>query len=365
MMCGRGQAPVPTEADIRAALVELAQRAPSTDAVLTAVRDARAHQHNGSPRPPGPPRLPGTRWLAAVARWLRWPQLAVAAVAATAAMVLAVVLTLGSAPVRAHGYVVFPPIGSLPREPGTASPGSISAITSPSRDPSTVLVAIAMMAASSAAAGNLVFETTSGFTKGHLSGTARLWNWPATPIPGKLEYARQSYKFLAVGRTEGTRILRAEDLGYTTVVPRSPAALNAYTRLIAVCYTGTGCGYGRRNVAPGTWWMRTGMLGYMDFAPDPGGADLARQIAGGEWRIVGHARLRGQQAIKLAETRTGHFMPRPVFLWVSTATYLPLRMVWLSGDKTGEIDDWYYLPATKANLAQLRVPIPAGYRRSG
>ena len=236
---------------------------------------------------------------------------------------------------------------------------------SPSRAPSSVLVAEAMLAAFNATADDLVFETTAAFTKGHPSGTTRLWNWPATPSPGKLEYARESYRFLPVGRAKETGLLRAEDLGYTTVVPRSPGALNAYTRLIVACYTGTGCGYGRHNVQAGTWWMRTGMLGYMDFAPNPGGADLARQIAADEWRILGHAKVRGQQAIKLAETRTGHFMPRPVFLWVSTATYLPLRMVWLSGSKTGEIDNWYYLPPTKANMAHLRVPIPAGYHRSG
>jgi hypothetical protein len=106
----------------------------------------------------------------------------------------------------------------------------------------------------------------------------------------------------------------------------------------------------------------------VDFTPDPSGAELAREIAQGDWRILGHTRLRGQRAIELAETRTRRimpFMPRPVYLWVSTATYLPLRMVWLSRSKTGEVDNWYYLPPTKANLAQLRVPIPPGYPHSG
>ena len=37
-MAGRDKAPARTEADIRAALTELAQRAPSAGAVLTAVR---------------------------------------------------------------------------------------------------------------------------------------------------------------------------------------------------------------------------------------------------------------------------------------------------------------------------------------
>jgi hypothetical protein len=35
------------------------------------------------------------------------------------------------------------------------------------------------------------------------------------------------------------------------------------------------------------------------------------------------------------------------------------------GPAGSETDNWYYLPPSKANLAQLRVPIPPGYPRSG
>jgi hypothetical protein len=103
---------------------------------------------------------------------------------------------------------------------------------------------------------------------------------------------------------------------------------------------------------------------YIDYTPSPRGADLARQIAHGQWRIVGHTRLRGQPALKLSETRSGMYQGHPVFLWVSTATYLPLRMTFVVGKFT-EADNWYYLPPSKANLAHLRIPIPPGYPRSG
>lgn len=105
-------------------------------------------------------------------------------------------------------------------------------------------------------------------------------------------------------------------------------------------------------------------MDYIDYTPAPRGADLARQIAGGQWRIAGHTRLRGQPAIKLAQTRSGAFQGHPVFLWVSTSTYLPLRMISVAGKST-EADNWYYLPPSKASLAHLRVPIPPGYPRSG
>jgi hypothetical protein len=363
MMLRRREAPARLEADISAALTALAQQAPSAGAVLSAVRDARAHQQNGSPRAPGGRGLPGTRWLAAVTRRLWWPQLAVAVAAAAAATVLAVVLTPGSAPVKGHGSVVFPPIESLPSQPGTVSPGSLPAVVSPGREPPTVLVAKAMLAAFNATTSYVVVTTTADYAKGHPAGTTRVWSWPAEPSPGQVEYMRSFLSYSAAER-EGHQLF--EDIGYTAVVPRpSRYGQNSYARDIVVCHSGTTCGWGRNNTPAGTWWMRTGTLGYFDFAPDPGGADLARQVAAGEWRILGHTRVRGQQAIKLAETRSGHLVPLPVVLWVSTATYLPLRMVWLSGSKTGEIDNWYYLPPTKANLAQLRVPIPPGYHRSG
>lgn len=102
-------------------------------------------------------------------------------------------------------------------------------------------------------------------------------------------------------------------------------------RLITVCYAGTGqtgCGWGRFNTPAGTWSNHTAVMPYIDYTPSPRGADLARQIARGQWRIAGHTRLRGQRAIKLAQTRSGTFQGHPVFLWVSTATYLALRMIW-------------------------------------
>ena len=361
MMAGREKAPVRTEADVSAALTELAQRAPSAGAVLSAVCDAGAHQQDPLPRTPGARRRPGTRRLAPR---LRWPQLAVAATAA-AAIALAVVLTPGSAPVRAHGPSQFPSLGALPSPPGTVSPGSVPPAVSPGRDPSTASVGKAMLAAFNATAGYLVFQTSDDFTKGHQAGTSRSWNWPAVPTPGRLEYTRRSYNYHAVAGVKGTGKL-TEDVGYTTVVPPpSRYGQNADARVIVVCHAGD-----RLRLWPS---RRAGRdlvdahrrAGVLRLHTEPCGAGLARQIAHGEWRILGHSRLRGQRAIKLAETPAGNFKPLPVFLWVSTVTYLPLRMVWLSGSKSGEIDNWYYLPPTKANLAQLRVPVPAGYHRSG
>jgi hypothetical protein len=226
-----------------------------------------------------------------------------------------------------------------------------------------------MLTAFNAAADDLAYETTADFKAGHLIQTGRTWSWPALPSPGQVQYNRDAFSATPRGASAAAAPVKlTEDDGYTTVTPHpSRYGQREPARLIVVCYAGTGqtaCGWGRFNTPAGTWSQHTGVMPYIDYTPDPRGADLARQIARGQWRIVGHTRLRGQRAIKLAETRSGIFMGHPVFLWVSTATYLPLRMIWVAGKFT-DVANWYYLPPSKANLAHLRVPIPPGYPRSG
>jgi hypothetical protein len=95
-------------------------------------------------------------------------------------------------------------------------------------------------------------------------------------------------------------------------------------------------------------------------------AALVRGIADGAWRVVGRTRLDGQQAIELSETGRGTEIlePMPVRLWVNAQTYLPIRLVSGAASTGMTVQDFRYLPATAANLALLRVPIPAGYPRS-
>jgi hypothetical protein len=361
-MDGLGRAPARTEADIRAAFAELGRRAPSAEDVLSALREA------GSRRPRRSPQLPGQPWPTGRVRRLTlrpgWARLAVAAAAAVTAAAVTLALTLSGSPSRSGGPDVFP---ALPNPPVSA--GGAPIVVSPGRHPSSASLAKAMLTAFNAAADDLAYETLTYVTAGHLTQSERTWNWPAVPSPGQLQYVRDAWSGIPRGASGATAPVKlSEDDGYITVVPRpSNYGQDEQARLIVVCYAGTGqtgCGWGRFNTPAGTWSEHTGIMPYIDYTPDPRGADLAGQIAQGEWRTVGHTRLRGQPAIELAQTPSGEFAGHPVVLWVSTATYLPLRMIWVTG-KTTETDSWYYLPPSKANLKPLRVPIPPGYPRSG
>jgi hypothetical protein len=345
-MQGLGKAPSRTEADLRAALAELGRRALSTEAVLSELREAGARRRSRPLRVPGRPRL------------------AVGAVAVAAAMAVALPLILGGSPSRTGGPEALP---ALPNPP--ASAGAPPVVVSPGRHLSSASLAKAMLTAFNASADELAYWTVAGFKAGHLIQLDQSWIWPAVPSPGEVQYIRDAFSMTPPGASKAAASVKlTEDDGYITVVPRpSRYGQNEDARLIVVCYAGTGqtgCGWGSFNTPAGTWSEHTGVMPYIDYTPNPRGAGLAQQIAHGEWRISGQTRLRGQQAVKLVETPSGQFEGRPVVLWVSATTYLPLRMDWGPAASYG-IFNWYYLPPTKANLGQLRVPIPLGYSRSG
>lgn len=192
--------------------------------------------------------------------------------------------------------------------------------------------------------------------------------WPAgprlttPPVPGQQARWREAFS----QRTSTTKaLLLTEGDGFSwTVPPGSPNYV--YGHLTVVCYPGTGqtgCGYGSTETPVGTWSEHNGSF------VDPGNgtlispAQLARQIARGQWWVTRRGHLDGQPAIELTETRTGEFLPLPTVLWVNARTHLPIRMIY--GTDPEGWSDWFYLKPTRASLALLQVPIPAGLPRSG
>jgi hypothetical protein len=270
-MEGLGGAPARTEADLRAALAELARRAPSADEVLSGLREAGLRRQRRSPRLPGQPRPVGPGQ--ALTPRLGWPQLAVGAAAAVTAAAVTLALTLGGSPSRAGGPDVFP---ALPNPP--ASAGGPPVIVSPGHHPSAGSLARAMLTAFNAAADDLAYETVAYFRTGqpgHVVQADRSWWWPAVPSPGQVLYARDAFSDIPRGASEATGSVKlTEDTGYTTVVPRpSRYGQNEPARLIVVCYAGTGqtgCGWGRFNTPAGTWSQHTAVMPYIDTPPCPG-----------------------------------------------------------------------------------------------
>ncbi|HEY3954615.1 MAG TPA: hypothetical protein VGM53_14675 [Streptosporangiaceae bacterium] len=93
---------------------------------------------------------------------------------------------------------------------------------------------------------------------------------------------------------------------------------------------------------------------------------ISRALSCHLFRAAGHQRADGVDAIRLAATpRLLRQIPAKawdittVTLWVNSKTFLPVRLMLAPG---GGSDEFGWLKPTKANLARLRVKIPAGSR---
>ena len=343
------QVPMRTEDDVRAALLALEDQAPSAEKVLDAVRTAGARR---GPRPARALRSP---------RSPRWPQLVTAVATAAAAAGLTNALLPGGAP-----------SGGSTR-PGQASPAPATGAQGPhgvaAGLPSAAALGKAMLTASTAATGDILYTTQTGVNRGVVVDIYRDWFWPANPVPGQQARWREAF---SERLSRAKPLLLTEDDGFTYTVPQgnpdSERANYAFGRLTVVCYAGTGqtgCGFGNTETPAGTWSEHTRKFvnpgaGTGDLSP----AGLAKGIANGQWRVTGRTTIGGQPAIKLTETKTGTYQPLPTVLWVNARTHLPIRMNNGAGPTWGQVD-WHYLKPTAANMALLRVPVPAGYHRSG
>jgi hypothetical protein len=90
---------------------------------------------------------------------------------------------------------------------------------------------------------------------------------------------------------------------------------------------------------------------------------LRTAISCGALAAAGHQRIDGIEATELA-SRAGSLISETI--WVSPATYLPVRVVVrrAPGSPVGQQTvDITWLPPTSENLAELTVPIPAGFRQ--
>ena len=88
----------------------------------------------------------------------------------------------------------------------------------------------------------------------------------------------------------------------------------------------------------------------------------------GAFTVAGRQRVDGVDAIKLA----GHKTVPDTTIWVDPSTYLPVRLVSheqaprLAGNGTTTVTltvDFRWLAPTRANLAKLTAPIPAGFHK--
>jgi hypothetical protein len=127
-----------------------------------------------------------------------------------------------------------------------------------------------------------------------------------------------------------------------------------------------GCGLVPLPDRPAPQLFQPGLPG-MGFSasspPATASRDLRTAVSCGSLVVAGYQRIDGLEAIELTSPLTG---PVSETVWVRPGTYLPVRVVVRSA--TGQpvfrlTADITWLRPTAQNLAELTVPIPAGFRQ--
>jgi hypothetical protein len=302
-----------TEDDLRDAFAALERHAPSAAMVL-----------------------PGARRKSAARHW-RMPGLtAVGAAAAAAAVVVAMAVT------------------GTPAHTGAADGSQDAALRT------------AILTAFSSASNEILYvhESSLGFGAG---GAGRDdWYSPWLAQPGQKVRVRSLLRY-PDGQPQ-------QDVGETYTVPSGgipatvPSLQSEGTPVLYVTATTTYVDYASRS-----WWSVThrGDLGPM--LDDP--AVIRDEIAQGHWLVVGHPTVNGQATIELRLSVSGSYPAwlRSVLamrLWVNAKTYLPVqeKATGVTSVRKGHVSTYptfltfQLLPTTAANLAQLQVTVPAGFR---
>jgi hypothetical protein len=154
---------------------------------------------------------------------------------------------------------------------------------------------------------------------------------------------------------------------------RSPAG----PKSVHMRVSGTGIDYRAK-----TWWHAALRLNLpvsaqpapcaSAYLPPPVGstvdwpAEIRTALSCGHYRIAGQQQLGTARAIKLVSVKPDG--PYSETLWVSPATYLPMRLTWHWLDQRGAgpgtlTGDFRWLRPTAANLANMRVTVPHGFRQ--
>jgi len=212
----------------------------------------------------------------------------------------------------------------------------------------------AILAAFSASGNDMLMVTKTMRGDYGTEGPVIIWLSPADPVPGTTVRSRiLSFSLAGARLTDQAVTYRASAAAAATsgascavifhrpkfALPPGPGVRGTLT---FVSYRGN-------------FWGKTAVA--VQAATVPSAAGLRACLKEGRWRVVGHRVLAGAKVIELATVQGDER------LWVSAATYLPVRLI-----STGpEVDTitfaFKFLPPTAANQAALTPPIPKGFAK--
>lgn len=207
----------------------------------------------------------------------------------------------------------------------------------------------AILTAFNGVGGDVFYTRITEIYPGAMSrwnGVSENWSYPLQPRVGQKVYVRSLVLPRNLKDKSDTEWIYTEPVGGTQSGPNMSATK---TEMIDV-------EYGNR-----TWSDTTGNWGFPSETASL--QDLRESITKGKFPDVRKTELNGRTVLEL----TAHYKIRGTEAadtwWVDPATYLPVRMLSTQAGITYQVD-YGFLPPTPANIAQLKVTIPAGFIRT-
>jgi hypothetical protein len=242
----------------------------------------------------------------------------------------------------------------------------VTLVTEP--PPAVARVRAAVLDAFERSSGDIVYATRTIKELGSPTETQRIWTYPVSPASGQRVRVRL-FDFLNGVPAEDTESIYVSG-PWSNALTRPTTDGPHVAEIIDV-------EYGTRT------WSRALSPSAL-LASGLGPAVVQRQIASGGFTVVGTVRLQGRRVIELTWPQPdGPGRVMTTRLWVNARTYLPLRSVtteWIrhshlvvNGKRIApgrrltlstDTTQYQILPATRAHLAFLSPPVPAGFTRT-
>jgi hypothetical protein len=221
--------------------------------------------------------------------------------------------------------------------PAAVQPGTAVATPGEVRD--------AILTAFSGVGGDIFYNKITEIYSGKMSkwnGVSQSWAYPLQPQAGQKAYVRYLVAPSSPGQKGDSELIWTEPSASKQGIPTKTEVIDVE--------------YGNR-----TWSDTTAPVAVQTETGDL--QALRESIVNGKLTVVRKTVIDGQTVLELTtrskDSRTGSMET----WWVSPATWLPVRTLTVSSAVSIKVD-YGFLPPTPANIAKVKVTIPAGFTRT-
>jgi len=203
----------------------------------------------------------------------------------------------------------------------------------------------AILTAFSGVGGDIFYDKITEIYSGKMSkwnGVSQSWAYPLQPQAGQQAYVRNLVVPSSPGQKGDSELIWTEPSASKQGIPTK-------TKVIDV-------EYGSR-----TWSVTSSLVAVQTETGDL--QALRESIVNGKLTVVRKTVIDGQTVLELTTRSKDSSTGSGETWWVNPATWLPVRTLTINSAVSIQVD-YAFLPPTPANIAELKVTIPAGFTRT-